>query len=142
MGPIMAAVPVEPPTRRVPRVTAADAPRSRPVAHGRRRRACRPPSSARPAPRWRCDGPGRRLDRDSLAVTLLALFLRLWELGKPQAFEFDETYYAKDAWSLSHYGYVRGVRRRTPTTRSSTADDRPVDRRPVDGRCTPRSASG
>ena len=43
----------------------------------------------------------------SIAVTLLALFLRLWDLGKPHEFEFDETYYAKDAWSLAHFGYVR-----------------------------------
>ena len=43
----------------------------------------------------------------SLAVTGLALFLRLWHLSTPKKFEFDETYYAKDAWSLAHYGYVR-----------------------------------
>lgn len=43
----------------------------------------------------------------SLGVTALALFLRLWNLGQPHKFEFDETYYAKDAWSLAHYGYVR-----------------------------------
>ncbi len=43
----------------------------------------------------------------SVAVTLLALFLRLWQLGRPNAFMFDETYYAKDAWSLAHFGYVR-----------------------------------
>ena len=42
------------------------------------------------------------------AVTLLALFLRLWDLGRPHAFLFDETYYAKDAWSLWHHGYVTG----------------------------------
>jgi dolichyl-phosphate-mannose-protein mannosyltransferase len=49
----------------------------------------------------------RPSDRDPLlawvgtmAVTLLAAFLRFWDLGKPRAFEFDETYYAKDAWSL------------------------------------------
>ncbi|WP_232524928.1 dolichyl-phosphate-mannose--protein mannosyltransferase [Nocardioides mangrovicus] len=41
------------------------------------------------------------------AVTLLALFLRLWHLGTPAAFSFDETYYAKDAWSLLHFGYAR-----------------------------------
>jgi dolichyl-phosphate-mannose--protein O-mannosyl transferase len=44
----------------------------------------------------------------SLGVTLLALFLRVWELDEPQAFEFDETYYAKDAWSMLNHGYVRG----------------------------------
>jgi dolichyl-phosphate-mannose--protein O-mannosyl transferase len=40
------------------------------------------------------------------AVTLLAGFLRLQHLGRPHAFLFDETYYAKDAWSLWHHGYV------------------------------------
>ena len=44
----------------------------------------------------------------SLGVALLALFLRLWKLGTPKVFEFDETYYAKDAWSLLHHGYVQG----------------------------------
>ncbi|GAA1795671.1 phospholipid carrier-dependent glycosyltransferase [Nocardioides hankookensis] len=43
----------------------------------------------------------------SISVALLALFLRMWNLGKPHEFEFDETYYAKDAWSLLHYGYAR-----------------------------------
>ncbi|MCD4527064.1 dolichyl-phosphate-mannose--protein mannosyltransferase [Nocardioides sp. cx-173] len=43
----------------------------------------------------------------ALGVTLLALFLRLWRLGTPQQFEFDETYYAKDAWSMLNHGYVR-----------------------------------
>lgn len=43
----------------------------------------------------------------ALAVTLLALGLRLWHLGTPKVFEFDETYYAKDAWSLANHGYVR-----------------------------------
>ena len=43
----------------------------------------------------------------SIGIGLLALFLRLWHLGTPHAFEFDETYYAKDAWSLAHFGYVR-----------------------------------
>ncbi len=42
------------------------------------------------------------------AVTLLAGFLRLVHLGRPHAFLFDETYYAKDAWSLWHHGYVTG----------------------------------
>lgn len=43
----------------------------------------------------------------SIGVALLALFLRLWHLGSPREFEFDETYYAKDAWSLANFGYVR-----------------------------------
>lgn len=44
----------------------------------------------------------------TLAVTLLAAFLRLWNLDYPHKFLFDETYYAKDAWSLLHHGYVTG----------------------------------
>ncbi len=54
----------------------------------------------------------RAMDKDpvlswvgTVAVTLLAAFLRLWDLGKPRAFLFDETYYAKDAWGLLHFGY-------------------------------------
>ncbi len=43
----------------------------------------------------------------SLAVTLLAFFLRIWKVGTPDEFAFDETYYAKDAWSMLHHGYVR-----------------------------------
>lgn len=43
----------------------------------------------------------------SLAVFGLALFLRLWHLGRPHEFAFDETYYAKDAWSLLHFGFAR-----------------------------------
>ncbi len=39
-------------------------------------------------------------------VTVLALFLRLWHLRSPNAFLFDETYYAKDAYSLLKHGYV------------------------------------
>ncbi len=33
-------------------------------------------------------------------------FLRLWDLGRPNRFLFDETYYAKDAWSLLRHGYA------------------------------------
>ena len=40
-----------------------------------------------------------------LAVTLLAGVLRFWKLGQPHAFVFDETYYAKDAFSLLRYRY-------------------------------------
>ena len=43
----------------------------------------------------------------SLGIAGLALFLRLWDLSSPKKFEFDETYYAKDAWSLANHGYVR-----------------------------------
>lgn len=44
----------------------------------------------------------------TLGVTLLAGFLRLWHLREPQDFLFDETYYAKDAWSLLAHGYTTG----------------------------------
>lgn len=43
----------------------------------------------------------------ALAVTLLAFFLRIWKVGTPDEFAFDETYYAKDAWSMLNHGYVR-----------------------------------
>ena len=42
-----------------------------------------------------------------LGVTLIAGIFRLWRLGEPRLVLFDETYYAKDAWSLLKYGYVR-----------------------------------
>ncbi|MGP3983721.1 dolichyl-phosphate-mannose--protein mannosyltransferase [Streptomyces sp. KR80] len=38
-------------------------------------------------------------------VALVAGLLRFWHLKSPQAVIFDETYYAKDAWSLLQYGY-------------------------------------
>ena len=42
-----------------------------------------------------------------VGVALLAFFLRVWRLGDPHEFAFDETYYAKDAWSMLRHGYVR-----------------------------------
>jgi dolichyl-phosphate-mannose-protein mannosyltransferase len=41
------------------------------------------------------------------ALAALAAALRLPNLGWPHAFSFDETYYAKDAFSLLQYGYER-----------------------------------
>jgi dolichyl-phosphate-mannose-protein mannosyltransferase len=68
----------------------------------------------------------RARDRDpviawagTVAITLLAAFLRLWNLDFPKAFLFDETYYAKDAWSLVHHGYVTGY--------TDDANDRIID---------------
>ncbi len=57
-------------------------------------------------PRWRTEDPliGWLL---ALAVTGLAFFLRWWRLATPHQFSFDETYYAKDAWSMLNNGYVR-----------------------------------
>jgi dolichyl-phosphate-mannose-protein mannosyltransferase len=44
-------------------------------------------------------------------VALLATFLRVWHNDKNGSakFLFDETYYAKDGWSLVHHGYVNGA---------------------------------
>ncbi|MDQ6523543.1 phospholipid carrier-dependent glycosyltransferase [Nocardioides sp. LHD-245] len=63
----------------------------------------------------RAIGPIRRLSgRDRLlgwlaplGLTLLAFGLRVVGLGNPHRFAFDETYYAKDAWSLLNNGYVQ-----------------------------------
>lgn len=43
----------------------------------------------------------------ALAVALLAFGMRVWRLGQPDRFAFDETYYAKDAWGLLNQGFVR-----------------------------------
>ncbi|MCF2528252.1 dolichyl-phosphate-mannose--protein mannosyltransferase [Yinghuangia soli] len=40
-----------------------------------------------------------------ILVTLVAGFLRFFRLGQPDAVIFDETYYAKDGWSLVKLGY-------------------------------------
>lgn len=58
------------------------------------------PSGRRPRVTGRWLGP--------LAVTALGGVLRFNELGRPHAFVFDETYYAKDALSLVTFGYERG----------------------------------
>ncbi|MGH3354520.1 MAG: phospholipid carrier-dependent glycosyltransferase, partial [Nocardioidaceae bacterium] len=42
-----------------------------------------------------------------IGVAVLAALLRLWRLGEPNSLLFDETYYAKDAYSLLQFGYVR-----------------------------------
>lgn len=41
------------------------------------------------------------------AVALIAFTLRVWNLGYPKKLLFDETYYAKDAWSLTKFGYAQ-----------------------------------
>ena len=40
-----------------------------------------------------------------LVVTVFAGFLRFYHLGQPRSFVFDETYYAKDAFSLLKFRY-------------------------------------
>ena len=42
-----------------------------------------------------------------IAVAVLAFVLRIWNVGYPRILMFDETYYAKDAWSLLQHGYVQ-----------------------------------
>ncbi|MDQ1600630.1 MAG: dolichyl-phosphate-mannose-protein mannosyltransferase [Actinomycetota bacterium] len=53
-----------------------------------------------------------------LLITAVAGVLRFWNLGRPKAFIFDETYYAKDAWSLLHFGveqdYIRPAHKGDP----------------------------
>lgn len=43
----------------------------------------------------------------ALGAGLLAFGMRVWDLGEPARFAFDETYYAKDAWSMLNHGFVR-----------------------------------
>lgn len=38
-------------------------------------------------------------------IAVLAGAIRFWHLGQPRDLVFDETYYAKDAWSLLQLGY-------------------------------------
>jgi dolichyl-phosphate-mannose-protein mannosyltransferase len=40
-----------------------------------------------------------------LVVTAIGGLLRFWNLGWPNSIIFDETYYAKDAWSMYVYGW-------------------------------------
>ena len=49
------------------------------------------------APRWGWVAP--------TLIVLLAGVLRFYNLAHPNAIVFDETYYAKDAYSYVHYGY-------------------------------------
>ena len=61
------------------------------------------PDDARPVSR----GPGSGGWAATLAVTAVAAALRLWHLGRPNELLFDETYYAKHAWSMWLFGWVR-----------------------------------
>ncbi|HJQ07638.1 MAG TPA: hypothetical protein VJ872_19460, partial [Nocardioides sp.] len=87
-----------------------DRPSAAPVA-GLSRKA---DGSPVPPARERLLNPVRRLaGRQKLVgwlapvgVALVAFGLRLYHLGTPRLFAFDETYYAKDAWSLINNGYI------------------------------------
>jgi len=61
--------------------------------------------------RLRDDLPLRRDEALSWLVTavltVVAFVLRFPRLGDPPYIQFDETYYAKEAWSLLHFGYAR-----------------------------------
>ncbi|MBS2936522.1 phospholipid carrier-dependent glycosyltransferase [Nocardioides sp. J2M5] len=65
-----------------------------------------PTAAERNRPRWRSEDPAIGWV-GAICLAALAFFLRRWHLGTPHQFSFDETYYAKDAWSLLHFGYVR-----------------------------------
>ncbi|MEU4406501.1 phospholipid carrier-dependent glycosyltransferase [Streptosporangium sp. NPDC023963] len=76
-----------------------------------------------------------------LGPILVAAFggvLRLVDLGRPHAVVFDETYYAKDAWALIHYGVERAS--------LGTVEDPVADRMIIAGKtdflvkCTPPEA--
>ncbi|MGW2282788.1 dolichyl-phosphate-mannose--protein mannosyltransferase [Streptomyces sp. NPDC001770] len=67
---------------------------------------------------WRALGLSRPAARrpgwsGPLLVAFLAGLPRFWHLGSPRALVFDETYYAKDAWSLLRLGYESGWPDRT-----------------------------
>ena len=66
-----------------------------------------PPARVRAQGRLRLEDPFVGWSA-AVGLGLVALFLRLWRIGTPAEFQFDETYYAKDAWSLVNHGYVRG----------------------------------
>ncbi|MCW2815810.1 MAG: pmt [Nocardioides sp.] len=73
----------------------------------------RPVPTAWQRARGRLDRVGGRLEGPlaswgaAIGVALLAFGMRLWHLGSPRRFAFDETYYAKDAWGLLNQGFVR-----------------------------------
>ena len=66
----------------------------------------------------------------TLGIGLLAFLIRIVNVGNPRTIIFDETYYAKDAWSLLKFGYERNwpddanaqVVAGTPDVYSSTAE--------------------
>ncbi len=43
----------------------------------------------------------------TLVITAIAFAIRAYRIGQPNALIFDETYYAKDAYSLLKFGYER-----------------------------------
>ncbi len=43
----------------------------------------------------------------AIGAALLAFAMRVWHVGTPDRFAFDETYYAKDAWAMANHGFVQ-----------------------------------
>ena len=80
-------------------------PRLSPRPGGSFRPARRAPLTERlvpPFPRELFPGAGWILP---LVITVIGGLLRFWNLGRPDRVVFDETYYAKDAWSMYVYGW-------------------------------------
>ena len=77
----------------------------------------------------------------TLLITAIAFVVRVVNLGYPNKLVFDETYYAKDAYSLLKFGYERNW----PSDANPKVDRRHARRDADDRRrssCTRRSASG
>lgn len=97
------------PTPRIPlaepaavRASASTPPGATAAGSAPAQRRARPPRLLHPLPRdghWGWTGP--------IGVAVLAGLLRFWDLGRPSRLVFDETYYAKDAFSLLRYGHAR-----------------------------------
>lgn len=80
-----------------------------------------PPGARRAHPSWRrAPAPGSTIERlrtelpdrlngwlITITITVVALLLRLHNLGSPHDVLFDETFYPKDAWSLLQHGHER-----------------------------------
>ena len=72
-------------------------------------RAATPKPEATILERLRLGPPADRLAGwvTTLAITVVAFVLRVINLGVPDRIIFDETYYAKDAYSLWNFGYEK-----------------------------------
>ncbi len=76
--------------------------------------AAQPPSTPEPPATTTIERLRLRMPNDRIAgwlvavvITAIAFSLRLVNLGYPNKLVFDETYYAKDAYSLLKFGYER-----------------------------------
>ena len=80
-----------------------------PLVKMERRRAQNPEPDLSTYARLRLGPPADRLMGwlVTIAITVVAGVIRLINLGYPKGLVFDETYYAKDAYTLWRYGYER-----------------------------------